>query len=96
VAESCSHLGEVRDVQPSGDGCQECLAVGDTWFHLRMCMSCGHIGCCDQSKNRHASAHFRSVAHPIIQSYEPNEDWWWCYVDDIGFRVPSAPNFAHP
>ena len=96
MAQTCSHLGEVRDVQPSGGGCEECLASGDTWFHLRMCMTCGHIGCCDQSKNRHASAHFHTSEHPIIQSYEPGEDWWWCYVDDVGFRVPSGPNFEHP
>ena len=64
-------------------------------MHLRMCMSCGHIGCCDSSPNRHATAHFQAEQHPIIQSYEPGEDWWWCYVDEVAFTVEDGPSFAH-
>ena len=80
---ACSHLGEIRSVKPSGQGCKECLEMGDTWVHLRECLSCGHIGCCDSSKNKHATKHFRKTKHPIVQSFEPNEDWRWCYVDEM-------------
>ncbi|HET7176757.1 MAG TPA: UBP-type zinc finger domain-containing protein [Gammaproteobacteria bacterium] len=62
--------------------CPECVALGDTWVHLRICMICGHVGCCDNSKNKHATAHFKKTAHPIIKSIESNEDWAWCYVDE--------------
>ncbi len=82
MAQPCPHLSQVRDVRPSGHGCQECLQTGDSWVHLRLCMSCGHIGCCDSSKNKHAAAHFRRTKHPIIRSFEPGEDWEWCYVDE--------------
>ena len=85
----CSHLDsvEVVDVPVDIAGCEECLKIGGRWVHLRMCQSCGQIGCCDNSPNRHATAHFRSTAHPLIQSYEPGEDWWYCYVDDFAFLV---------
>jgi hypothetical protein len=82
MATDCAHLDEIRDVTPSGDGCKECLEMGDTWVHLRECLICGHIGCCDNSKNRHATKHFHATGHPIIQSFEPGEDWRWCYVDE--------------
>lgn len=91
----CSHLDQVADVMPSGDGCVECLESGDGWVHLRLCMTCGHVGCCDESPNRHAAAHHRSSGHPIIQSYEPDEDWWWCYPDEVGFVVEDGPSFTH-
>ncbi len=77
----CTHLGQVRDVTPGAPGCEECLALGDTWVHLRVCMSCGHVGCCDTSKNKHATQHFHATDHPIVRSFEPGEDWAWCYVD---------------
>ncbi len=78
----CQHVGEIRDVEPdSTEGCPECLAVGDGWVHLRMCMSCGHVGCCDSSKNKHARRHWERSHHPIIQSAEAGEDWLWCYPD---------------
>jgi hypothetical protein len=93
---TCDHLDEVGDVSPSSTGCEDCLRMGGRWVHLRMCMVCGHVGCCDQSPNRHATAHFHDVGHPLIQSYEPREDWWYCYVDDLMFTVDSAPSFAHP
>ena len=79
----CKHLKLVReDVRPSADGCEDCLKTGDVWVHLRLCLICGHVGCCDSSKNKHATRHFRSTSHPIIQSFEPNEAWKWCYVDN--------------
>jgi uncharacterized UBP type Zn finger protein len=83
MAAQCTHLGEIRKVTPSGKGCKECLEMGDRWVHLRLCLSCGHVGCCDSSKNKHASAHYRRVKHPIVQSFEPGEDWRWCYADEV-------------
>lgn len=94
--DGCSHLARVADVAPSSSGCEDCLQIGGHWVHLRLCMSCGHVGCCDSSPNRHATAHFRSAGHPIIQSYEPGEEWWYCYVDDLAFEVDGAPSFSHP
>lgn len=87
----CQHLALVRDVTPSANGCEDCLRTGDSWVHLRMCMSCGHVGCCDSSPNRHAAAHWRSNAeHPLVRSFEPGENWWWCYPDNVAFDVPGA------
>jgi len=80
---NCTHLDQVHEVAPSGRGCKECLAMGDTWVHLRLCLSCGHVGCCDSSKNKHATKHFRASKHPIVRSFEPGEDWMWCYVDEL-------------
>ena len=77
----CQHKDQIQDVTPNTSGCEECLRLGDEWVHLRLCMSCGKVGCCDESKNRHASAHFRESGHPIMQSLEPGEAWLWCYVD---------------
>jgi uncharacterized UBP type Zn finger protein len=80
---TCSHLDsiQVAEVPKSIAGCEECLATGGWWVQLRMCQACGHIGCCDSSPNRHASAHARDAGHPIIRTAEPGEDWSWCYVD---------------
>jgi uncharacterized UBP type Zn finger protein len=83
VAEVCEHVDEIRPVEPSSPGCQECLQLGDDWVHLRLCLTCGHVGCCDSSKNRHATKHFHRTHHPIIQSFAPGEDWRWCYLDQI-------------
>ena len=80
---ACTHLNSVRRVVPSGDGCVECLAMGDTWVHLRLCRTCGHVGCCDDSKNRHARKHAGGTGHPLISSFEPGEDWSWCFIDEI-------------
>ncbi|HEX6139984.1 MAG TPA: UBP-type zinc finger domain-containing protein [Candidatus Limnocylindria bacterium] len=77
-------------VTASDDGCHECLQTGGEWVHLRMCLSCGHVGCCDQSPNRHATGHFRESAHPAVQSVEPGEDWRWCYADEIYAEGPSG------
>ena len=79
----CPHAKQIRQVTPSGTGCKECLETGDTWVHLRECLVCGHIGCCDSSKNKHATQHFHLTKHPIMQSFEPGENWRWCYVDEI-------------
>jgi Zn-finger in ubiquitin-hydrolases and other protein len=93
---TCSHLDAIADVAPSGNGCMECLALGMTWVHLRRCTSCGHIGCCDNSQGRHATGHFHGTSHPLIQSYEPGEDWYWCYVDDVAFEIESPqPSPSH-
>jgi len=79
----CAHLSAIKDVAPNTRGCEECLATGDQWVHLRMCLSCGHVGCCDSSKNRHATKHFRATGHPMVRSLEPGESWKWCYVDGM-------------
>ncbi len=89
MATPCNHLDEIRDVTPSTDGCEECLKRGDTWVHLRMCKTCGHVGCCDSSKNKHATRHFQETGHPIMQSFESGERWMWCYVDQ-GYVRPSS------
>ena len=83
----CIHLAKIdRHARPKTDGCEECLALGDDWVHLRLCMTCGHVGCCDDSKNRHATKHFHKTKHPIIRSLEPGETWGWCFVDDLAFE----------
>jgi uncharacterized UBP type Zn finger protein len=88
--EPCQHVSEIREVVPSADGCEECLAIGDEWVHLRLCLVCGHVGCCDSSKNKHATKHFRATRHPIIRSFEPGEDWLWCYVDEVFLEPATA------
>lgn len=76
----CEHVKQIRDVKPKTDGCEKCLKSGDSWVALRMCMTCGHVGCCDSSPNRHARKHFNETKHPIIKSIEPGQDWMYCYV----------------
>lgn len=83
MAIGCEHLDQSRTVTPKGVGCEDCLKTGDSWAHLRVCESCGHVGCCDDSKNKHATEHFRATAHPVVRSLEPGEDWRWCYVDEL-------------
>jgi hypothetical protein len=83
AAPPCSHLDMIHDVQPSADACEDCLRIGGWWVHLRMCLTCGHVGCCDSSPNRHATAHVHAAGHPIIRSLEPGEDWLWCYLDQV-------------
>ena len=81
---SCSHLEQVNlGVEAKTKGCEECEKIGDTWVHLRLRSSCGHVGCCDSSKNKHGTKHFKATSHPVIKSFEPEEDWKWCYVDEI-------------
>jgi len=80
----CSHLFEIVNVTPiTPNGCEECLKTGDQWLHLRLCVTCGHVGCCDDSKNKHAAKHFHLTNHPLIKSLEPGEEWGWCYVDEL-------------
>jgi uncharacterized UBP type Zn finger protein len=83
TAAGCTHLSQIHKVTPSARGCEECLKMGDTWVHLRLCETCGHVGCCDSSKNKHATKHFHATQHPIIKSFEPGENWLWCYVDQV-------------
>jgi uncharacterized UBP type Zn finger protein len=94
MASRCTHLDQLRRVAPrTPEGCEECLESGDTWIHLRLCLGCGHVGCCDNSKNRHATAHYHETGHPVIQSFEPGEDWGYCYPDNLvlqGSAVEAA------
>jgi len=84
MSRRCTHLDQIKDVQPrTPEGCEECLKMGDEWVHLRLCLSCGHVGCCDQSVNRHATKHYHETKHPIIRSFQPGESWEWCYPDDM-------------
>lgn len=83
MAKECTHLDQIIEVVPSSDGCEECLQTGDSWVHLRLCLSCGHVGCCDASKNKHATKHYMNTGHPIIRSFEPGESWLWCYPDQL-------------
>jgi hypothetical protein len=96
TAELCGHLGYIRDVPPSSSGCEDCLAAGRTdWVHLRVCQFCGHVGCCDSSPGQHASAHFLVTGHPVVRSFEPGEDWFWCYLDHVMFELEDAPPARH-
>jgi len=89
---ACSHLDQVKvlELPDSVAGCEECLATGGAWLHLRICLSCGHVGCCDDSPGRHATAHAQASGHPIIRSIEPGEDWSWCFLDEIAMRIPAV------
>jgi hypothetical protein len=99
---TCTHLDHVQitDLPAAADGCEDCLAAGTKWMHLRICLECGHVGCCDSSPERHASAHARERDHPIMRSLEPGEDWCWCFVDQAAMviaevhghtRIPPSP-----
>ena len=89
---ACTHLDQidVLDLPESIAGCAQCLATGSRWVHLRMCQTCGEIGCCDSSPNRHATKHHHEVGHPIMRSIEPGEDWSWCYVDEVAFVLEPS------
>jgi uncharacterized UBP type Zn finger protein len=99
---ACTHLDsiEITELPQAVDGCEECLGAGGKWCHLRICLSCGHVGCCDSSPGRHATAHSESSGHPIMRSIQPGEDWSWCFVDEVGLliaevngdtRIPPSP-----
>jgi len=98
----CTHLSRFRTprakaVTPSSHGCKECLESGNTWVQLRLCMTCGHVGCCDSSPNKHATGHFHSTKHPVIKAFEPGEDWAWCYVDEETIEaIPALPGESPP
>jgi uncharacterized UBP type Zn finger protein len=89
---TCSHKDHVliTELPESVEGCEDCLKNGDPWFHLRICLECGHVGCCDSSPNRHATAHANETEHPIIRSLQPGEDWSWCFVDEVGLAFPQV------
>jgi uncharacterized UBP type Zn finger protein len=102
AAAPCAHLDEVevRELPAEVAGCEDCLRTGGRWLHLRICLTCGHVGCCDDSPHRHATAHHHATAHPIIRSLEPGEDWSWCYADEVALliegvrgetRIPPSP-----
>ena len=99
---TCSHLGtiEITELPASVDGCEDCLREGGVWMHLRICLECGHVGCCDDSPRRHATAHFHEGGHPVMRSLEPGETWSWCFVDELAMvigevkgqtRIPPSP-----
>jgi uncharacterized UBP type Zn finger protein len=83
MAQVCEHMTRIEEVTPSAKGCEDCLKTGGRWVHLRLCETCGHVGCCDSSPNRHATKHFHATRHPVIKSFEPGEGWGYCYVDDL-------------
>ena len=83
LRESCTHIAGIETVTPSALGCEECLKTGSPWLHLRICRNCGHVGCCDDSPNRHATKHFHTTGHPVIEGYDPPEGWGWCYIDEV-------------
>ena len=95
MSATCTHLDQIRQVTPNTVGCEECMKTGDSWVHLRLCLSCGHVGCCDDSPERHATAHYHSTSHPIIRSLEPGEDWNWCYIDEVAFLVDGIRGKTH-
>lgn len=91
--QKCAHLNHVRTETPrTSEGCEECLAIGSRWVHLRLCLECGHVGCCDQSPNTHATKHFHATNHPVMRSFEPDEDWGWCYVDEMFIEPAPQPS----
>jgi len=92
MTEACAHLETAVEVDPPLDVCPTCVEIGSTWFHLRQCLICGRTGCCDNSPNKHATAHFRETGHPMIRTAQPDEDWLWCYLDDILY-VPGPDGY---
>ena len=90
----CSHLGPGVDPAPAPvtpDGCTDCLRIGSGWVNLRICLTCGNVGCCNSSPNRHATGHHQATGHPLVRSFQPGQDWWWCYPDEVMFTVPGTP-----
>lgn len=79
----CTHLDHIHDVTPHSQGCEDCMKSGDKWVHLRICLECGYVGCCNSSKNKHASKHAHETGHPIVKSFEKGEEWMWCYIDEV-------------
>ena len=96
VPNSCCHVDQIdSQARPSADGCEDCLRTGGRGVHLRMCRVCGHVGCCDSPPSRHAKAHHASAGHPLVSSFEPAEDWWWCFEDEFAFAVPDQLSYSH-
>jgi uncharacterized UBP type Zn finger protein len=94
---TCTHLDQVHVTRlpESVSGCEDCLTMGGEWLHLRICLECGHVGCCDDSPHRHATAHANATDHPIIRSLEPGEEWSWCYVDQLAMLIPDVHGMTH-
>jgi uncharacterized UBP type Zn finger protein len=92
----CAHVDTITGLPPSDDGCHECRAIDALWVHLRMCQECGHVGCCDSSPNRHATKHFHATEHPLIRSFEPGENWFYCYIEDVAFELDLPDGPSHP
>lgn len=93
MASGCTHIGQIKAAGPRAAGCEECLRIGQRWVHLRLCLTCGHVGCCDSSIGKHATRHFHDTAHPVMRSLEPGESWAWCYVDQVGLELADpAPD----
>jgi len=90
----CEHIKEVKDLKPSERVCEDCIKTGDRWVHLRICLTCGHVGCCDSSKNKHATKHFHASSHPMVRSIEPGETWGWCYVDQVEYDLSRGVEHA--
>ncbi len=90
----CKHLSEAKEQHPARRVCEDCVKTGDSWVHLRVCLTCGHVGCCDSSKNKHATKHFHGTGHPVVRSLEPGETWGWCYVDEITFDLSRGISHA--
>jgi uncharacterized UBP type Zn finger protein len=91
---ACLHLDHIKVTEPDKNFCEDCIPQGDEWVHLRMCLTCGHVGCCDSSKNKHATRHFRGTGHPLVRSAQPGEAWVWCYVDEemVGEMDVAGPS----
>ena len=87
MAQNCSHMKQIKFKFIDIDVCEDCIKTGDNWVHLRLCLECGHVGCCDSSKNKHATKHFHRSQHPIIEGYDPPEGWGWCYIDEVMFDL---------
>jgi uncharacterized UBP type Zn finger protein len=90
----CTHLDQIKILQPTSHVCQECIEMGDRWVHLRMCLICGNVACCDDSKNKHATKHFHEAGHPLMRSIEPREKWGWCYVDEVVIDFGRDPRLS--
>ena len=90
MSDRCEHFDQLQPVSPRTRGCEECMKSGDPWIGLRLCLTCGHVGCCDDSNNTHATKHFNATGHPLIRSLEPGEEWSYCYVDDIALLIPAV------
>ena len=86
MKEACTHLDQIQEVTPTVRVCEDCLRGGGSWLHLRLCLTCGHVGCCDSSPNKHATKHYHATKHPLIRSFEPGEEWVWCYADELFFE----------
>ncbi|MGH9130819.1 MAG: UBP-type zinc finger domain-containing protein [Acidimicrobiales bacterium] len=98
MPQACGHIEMIEPVMPQSSGCEDCLASGRRdWVHLRFCLSCGHVGCCDSSPGRHATGHYHASDHPVMGSYEPGENWYWCYPEELAFEIEGAPAApSHP